>query len=72
MVGGWGQAMVERQLDTVLKICHFVDLFNFWPYPTVCGSLVLQRGSEFTLLALEGGVLTTELPEKSGCWLFKF
>ena len=42
MVGGWGQAMVERQLDTVLKICHFIDLFNFWPYPTVCGSLVLQ------------------------------
>lgn len=46
--------------------------FKFWPCPTACGSLGPQAGSEFTFLALEAGVLTTELPEKSGCWLFKF
>ena len=46
--------------------------FKFWPCPTACGSLGPQAGSKFTFLALEAGVLTTELPENSGCWLFKF
>ena len=49
----------------VKVILFCITMFKiFWLHPVACGTLVFQPGIELAPPALEGGVLTTGLPEK--------
>ena len=63
--------MVINVLDSWVRttdyffVTGFIYL-NFWPQPVACGILVPRTRSELTAPALEGGILTTRPPGKSG------